>query len=237
MRKSINPLVSVTITTKNEEKTIERSLRALRKQTYRNIEIIVTDDCSNDRTVKAARKYADKVIVQKSNIPEGRNISARHAKGKYLVLLNADVVLEKHWIENALKRFEEGNIVMLMGVFSPIEKNWKAKVLTWMFLTFSKISLVFGKAQVMGEYTLFLRRSDFKKVRGFNEELGCYEEPDLGLRLKKFGKIVFEKHCRGKASFRRFEKEGYLKWLFLWMWIGMKYYLTKKTAKIYTLVR
>ena len=60
----MNPLVSVIITTKNEEKNIENCLKSILEQSYKNIEIIVVDNNSTDKTkeivsVIASRRQAD----------------------------------------------------------------------------------------------------------------------------------------------------------------------------------
>jgi len=57
-----NPLVSIVITTKNEEKNIENCLKSIVNQTYKNIEIIVVDNNSSDSTKEISLKYTDKVF-------------------------------------------------------------------------------------------------------------------------------------------------------------------------------
>lgn len=54
-----NTLVSVIVPTYNEEKYLEETLLNVRSQTYKNIEIIVSDGCSTDRTTGVAKKHAD----------------------------------------------------------------------------------------------------------------------------------------------------------------------------------
>ena len=57
----IVPSVSIIITTKNEEKHIENLLRSITSQTYKNIEIILVDNYSTDRTREIAKKYTNKI--------------------------------------------------------------------------------------------------------------------------------------------------------------------------------
>jgi len=60
----IMPLVSVIITTKNEEKHIENLLQSIKRKTYKNIEIILVDNYSTDKTIEIARKYTDKIYLK-----------------------------------------------------------------------------------------------------------------------------------------------------------------------------
>ena len=54
---SIEPLVSIIIRTKNEERWISSCLKSVFRQVYRNFEIILVDNMSTDQTVSKAREY------------------------------------------------------------------------------------------------------------------------------------------------------------------------------------
>lgn len=228
MDSTAKQLVSIIITTKNEEKYLEKTLKAVKNQTYNPIEIIVTDACSTDDTVKIARKYADKVIVKKTKIAEGRNLGAKYANGNFLVFINADVIIRKNWIENAIKKFQSRDTVMVIGTFENLEKSIKARIFNLCWNFFRELCFLIGSAHTSGECTLMVRKSTFKKIGGFREDLTAYEDVDLGERIKKLGKIVVERKCKGVASLRRFEKDGYLKWIFIWLITAIWYYLTKR---------
>ena len=58
------PLVSVVITTRNEEKNIENCLMSIQEQTYKHIEIIVIDNNSSDKTKELSKQYTNKVFNQ-----------------------------------------------------------------------------------------------------------------------------------------------------------------------------
>ena len=57
-----NPLVSVIITTKNEQDVIGDILESIKKQTYQNSEIILVDNYSSDKTLKMAKEFTKKVF-------------------------------------------------------------------------------------------------------------------------------------------------------------------------------
>lgn len=91
------PLVSVIVATRNNEGTIERSVCSLLNQTYRNLEIIVVDDASNDRSVDVikALSESDNRIELRQNFTRfgtgrSRNIGLDLAKGQYITFQDGD---------------------------------------------------------------------------------------------------------------------------------------------------
>ena len=90
-------LLSIAMIVKNEERNIERCLKALQvlnnKMEY---EIIIVDTGSTDSTISIAKKYTEKVYEHNwtGNFAEMRNISIGYCKGKWILILDADEVLE-----------------------------------------------------------------------------------------------------------------------------------------------
>ena len=93
MKRSTKPRASIIITTKNEEKYIEQCLKSLQCQTFKDFEIIVSDAESRDKTVRIAKKYADRVVVRKTNVSAGRNLGASFAKGDIRTINGLDTPL------------------------------------------------------------------------------------------------------------------------------------------------
>lgn len=97
-------LVSVIMPAYNAEKYIENAIQSVLAQDV-PLELLIIDDCSNDRTAEIAGKYADKeqVIVlhneQNQGVAESRNIGIRRAVGTYIAFLDAD----DWWGEGKLK--------------------------------------------------------------------------------------------------------------------------------------
>lgn len=90
-------LLSIAMIVKNEEKNIERCLQAL-KPLEKNIsyEIIIVDTGSRDNTISIAKKYTEKVYEHEwtNNFAEMRNLSISYCKGDWILVLDADEVLE-----------------------------------------------------------------------------------------------------------------------------------------------
>lgn len=88
------PLVSIVITTKNESRNIVACLESVRRQTFRDHEIIVVDNASTDDTKDLARRYTDKVFDHGPERSAQRNFGAAQAAGTYILYLDADMILE-----------------------------------------------------------------------------------------------------------------------------------------------
>ena len=105
------PLVSIVITTKNEEQNIENCLLSIKEQTYSNIEIILVDNNSKDKTIEIAlnftRKIFNKGLERSAQRNYGMNIIAR---GKYVMFLDADMILGPKTIEACVSMIEKGKL-------------------------------------------------------------------------------------------------------------------------------
>ena len=111
-------MISVVIPTYNEENNIEKCLLALENQTIARdrYEIIVVDGQSTDQTVKIAKKYSDKVIMQKTRwIAGARNDGVAVAKGDIIAMTDADCVVSKDWLEEITNALMKDNAVAVFG--------------------------------------------------------------------------------------------------------------------------
>lgn len=91
------PVISIAIATYNSEKTLEKTLKSIVKQTYpkNKIEVLIIDGGSKDRTLAIAKKYKSKIIPNpKVDFISGKHIAFLQAKGKYLLYLDSDEILE-----------------------------------------------------------------------------------------------------------------------------------------------
>lgn len=230
------PLVSVIIPALNEEKYIEKTLKSLKKQTYKKIEIIVVDNNSTDNTREIAKKYADKVIVErKRGVSIARNRGAREAKGEILIFVDADTCLEKNCIENLVKAYvKDKKIVCATGfVFSKGKLLYKIiYALTSLIAWF----LSFIKPQFYG-IIFSCKKNAFEKVKGFNENLITCEDIELTEKLAEVGKCKFIYKAKAFSSPRRLEKEGALKTVIFHILNYMKYRVFRKPSKNYGIVR
>ena len=123
------PLVSVVIPTYNSEKTLPLCLESVRRQTYKNIELIVVDSYSKDRTVKIASKYNARIILTHGGLLWARYLGHLHAKGEIELLLDSDQILNPTAIERGVRMILKGYDMLILE-----EKSYKPRTLTqWLF--------------------------------------------------------------------------------------------------------
>ena len=109
-------LISVLMTAYNREKYIAEAIESVLASSFKDFELIIVDDCSNDHTVEIARRYKSDPRVQvhmnQKNLGDypNRNRAASLARGKYLKYLDSDDVIYPHGLEvmvSSMKQFPE----------------------------------------------------------------------------------------------------------------------------------
>ncbi len=107
--------VSVIITTKNEEANIKNCLKSIRNQTYPKdkIEIIVVDNNSTDRTKEIAKEYTEKVYNYGPERSAQRNFGVKQAGGKYILYLDADMILSEDVVFKCVEKCKNSDIIAL----------------------------------------------------------------------------------------------------------------------------
>ena len=101
------PLVSVIIPVFNAEKTIERTIESIIKQTYTNWELILIDDCSSDDShnicLQYKKRFPTKIIIEKLSTNHGsafcRNVGLKKCSGVFFVHFDADDLIEPFCLE------------------------------------------------------------------------------------------------------------------------------------------
>lgn len=120
-----NSLVSVIIPAYNAEKYIRQAIESALSQTYANIEVLVVDDGSTDKTPEIVRKFADQdsrvVLLQQPNtgVAAARNSAIEKSKGEFIAPLDADDIWHPKKLERQIDCFaQSGKTVGLVYTWS-----------------------------------------------------------------------------------------------------------------------
>ena len=113
------PKVSIIIRTKNEERWISSCLRAVLDQSYKDFEIIIVDNNSNDKTVEKAKNFRIKKVINIDDYLPGKalNLGIEKSNGEYFVCLSAHCIpTGNDWLKILISSIEEDEIYA--GVFN-----------------------------------------------------------------------------------------------------------------------
>lgn len=176
-------LISLIITTKNEERNIEKNLESILAQNYpkEKLEIVVVDNNSRDRTKEIALKYTEKVYNMGPERSAQKNFGVRKSKGEYFLHLDADMQLSKNVISECIEKCSSDiNIIALYIPEKIIGRGFWGKVRNFE-RSFYDGTVVDG--------VRFIRRDKFLEAGGFDEKIYACEDWDLDKKLKKLGKF------------------------------------------------
>ncbi|MCS7109197.1 MAG: glycosyltransferase [Candidatus Micrarchaeota archaeon] len=229
--------ISVVIPALNEEKYIESCLKSIKKQTYKPLEIIVCDGNSEDRTREIAKKYADKVVIEKKRSAAAeRQKGAMIAKGDVIAFIDSDTIAEKDWLKKIAEAFaKDRKVVAVYGRVLMRDGSKIDKILAHLFTPYIRFTDLIGKPAVAG-MNMAVRKDAFKKIGGFNLSLKTAEDIDLFNRIKKEGRIKFVDAVT-YTSARRLKHWGYKKFFLFHTTNLIKYTLTGKAKEEYEQVR
>ncbi len=199
------PLVSVIVTTKNEEKNIANCLRAIKQQTFKNIELIVVDNFSEDKTAEIAEKYGAKVYFRGNERSLQRNYGAEVATGKYIIYLDADMIVSATLIEECCTKCENNLADALYVPERIVGRGFWIKVRDFerSFYTGTVIDAV-----------RFVKRELFLQTGGFDVNLTGPEDWDFDRKIRDKGNVKVANvplyHNEGQFNIKRYlEKKRY----------------------------
>ena len=186
----MNKMISVIIPTYNRCKLLIRSVRSVLKQSYKNIEVIVIDDCSTDKTEEYIKKIKDnrlKYIKLRKNHGAcyARNIGICKAKGEFIAFQDSDDIFYKDKLEiqlkNMLKNKSDIDLCKLKVI---VNKN------IWNFpndeqdkkIIRGNILNELCKGNIISTQSILVKREVLADIK-FDENLPRFQDYDLVLRI------------------------------------------------------
>lgn len=174
----------------NEEKSIVPLLESIFAQTRLPDEVIIVDGGSKDETVKRIKEFMAQTkvryyVLPGVNRPRGRNEAIRNSTGEIIVISDAGCVLEKHWVEEIIKPFQNKIVEVVAGFYLPTGDSVLERILGE--LTSVSLDKVDPKTFLPSSRSIAIRRSTWKKIGGYPDELNDSEDLVFDQNLKNAG--------------------------------------------------
>lgn len=214
-------MLSIIIPTYNEEKYLPNLLKSVKKQSFKDYEIIVADNNSKDKTRKIAKGHGCKIVF--GDTPSiARNNGAKVSKGEYLLFLDSDVILfDKDFLQKIIKEIQEKKVSIGTCKAKPMDANI-IDIFFHLLTNSYMVAVQRVKPHVWGP-CIFVSKKVFNKIGGFDTKFRIGEDIDFGRRAAKVGKFMVLNFYFG-ASVRRFRKEGYIKGALTYLKIVISYW-------------
>ena len=203
MRASEQPMVSICIPAYNSEAYILETVKAALDQTWKNLEVLVVDDCSSDRTVEVLEKIDDprfRLVENEVNLGMTGNWNrcVQLCRGEYIKLIPADDVVYPECVEKSVKaliKYPQVSLVITdTDLIDPSGKKIGAYAHWPVAGAFDGAKI--AKASVMlnnfygNPVCAMFRKTDFIKVGGFDPDIPYILDFDLWLGLSRLGDVM-----------------------------------------------
>ncbi|EMJ56433.1 glycosyltransferase-like protein, family 2 [Leptospira interrogans serovar Valbuzzi str. Duyster] len=185
------PIVSVIIPCYNYGKYIEQAIQSILKQSYKNWEIIVVDDGSDDEytieKLEDLKKEYAVIKIDRSGPAVARNVGIEAAKGKFILPLDSDDTIHSDYLLEAIAAYEKkpslGIVYCEAEFFGSMKGRWNLPKYSFPEILLDNCIFV----------SAVFRKSDWKEVGGFNGNMkNEWEDYDFWLSLIEKGRDVYK---------------------------------------------
>lgn len=185
----------------NEQGSIIKFLESIFNQSVLPDEIIITDGGSTDGTLSEISKFKFpkrknapniKILFKKGNRSIGRNEAIKNAKGDIILSSDAGCMLERDWVKEIIKPFNDKNIEVVAGYYKGIGKNsFQKSLIPYVLVMEDRVN---KNEFLPATRSMAFKKSIWRKVGGFNERLSHNEDYDFANKIKeRKSRIVFAK--------------------------------------------
>jgi glycosyltransferase involved in cell wall biosynthesis len=209
--------LSFVIPAYNEEEYIGECLEAViaqKKNLPYDIEVIVVNNNSTDRTEAVARRYPGVRVVEEKEkgLVPARAAGFKASTGDLIANIDADTRIPRGWIRRVMETFEaDPKLVALSGPFIYYDAPWEVRAVThfFYFISWTINTIAPWLFPVVQGGNFVLRRTALDAIGGYRSDLNFWgEDADVARRMNKVGKVKFTFKLPTKSSGRRLAKEG-----------------------------
>jgi glycosyltransferase involved in cell wall biosynthesis len=223
--------ISIVIPAYNEGKYIGNtleSIKQLEKERDWEIELIVVNGSSTDKTAKIAESYGAKVINEpRKGIGYARQQGLIHATGEIVAFTDADTLVGPDWLIRHIKILKQPNVVLSFGSYRVTDGYFPYYHYT-NYIQHYFIALLYYLLRIPyapGQNSAFWRKKALS-IGGYDEKIRMMEDIDLAVRMKKTGLVIYSPDLIVYSSGRRSGES----WGMFWRagWANIQYFLLRQ---------
>ncbi len=201
-KKTDNPLVSIIVVTYNSSRHILETLDSIKIQTYSNLELIISDDCSTDNTIQICKDWASEnkhihcinnikiaSTYQNSGITPNYNNGLKYAEGEWVKYI-ADDILVPNCIEEYVDYISQNEEKLVVSGITPFFENTRNRTVIpnskWFEGNANKqLRTLLKRGTILAGPTIFIHRETLLSFGGFDEKYPFVEDYPLFLKFTK----------------------------------------------------
>lgn len=209
----MNELVSIVVVTYQSELYIIETLDSILNQDYSPLELVITDDASTDATISICKEWLDKnkqrfsnvrLLKSEKNTGTSRNANrgVKASSGSWIKILAGDDLLQPDCISSYVQFIQNKDVQVVVSSMIPFrdknmirhyskEKNYAKEFLYKSSTTVRQQFLALLYVYCINSPTLFMKRSAFQEVDGYDEEMKIIEDMALYLRFVLHRKRIY----------------------------------------------
>jgi len=182
-KKKLNPLFSVITVVKNDQSNIQKTIKSIISQNFKNFEYIVLDGKSTDRTISKINEYRTKIHHISSKKDKGiyfaMNKGIKIAKGTFIVFVNSGDVLTKNALKNIYQLYKKNKEIDF--IFATVKRYYTTGYI--IKSGYNKFRLNYNFDFATSHSTgFYIKLQSLKKVGIFNTNYQCSADYDLYYR-------------------------------------------------------
>lgn len=186
-------MISVVLPVYNGEKYLRSSISSVLNQTYRNLELVIVNDCSTDRSLQIAEEFKNRdgrvvIINNESNqkLPKSLNIGFAHCNGDYYTWTSDDNILLPNALETMLKTIKDTGADLVFSRCGIIDINGKRIGATTLY---SNMNELYCNNIVLASF--LYKKEVHTNLNGYDVNKFLVEDYDFWLRAYRKFEFVY----------------------------------------------